>query len=185
MRLDRHKSQLLIVDMQEKVLPPVADAGPVTQQCVRLLHMARRLNVPITVSEHYPQGLGATVAAIREGAPDAPRLSKTHFSCWGEEALRGRLRELRRQGRRQVVAAGIETHACLGLTVLDLQANGFDCFVVADATSARSAHSRELALQRMRQAGAEIGDSEMVLFEWLERAGTPEFKDLIELIKPS
>jgi nicotinamidase-related amidase len=183
MRLDRRKSQLLIVDVQEKMAPPVRDADRVIHNCARLLRIARRLEVPIAFSEHYPKGLGGTIAQLAEAGAGAPRLAKVHFSAWADEGLRGHFRELRRRGRQQVIAAGIESHVCLGLTVLDLQANGFDCFVVADAVSARSDASHDLALQRMRQAGAEIIDTETVLFELLERAATPEFKELIELIK--
>lgn len=183
MRLERTKSQLLIVDMQEKVLPHVRKAERVLDMCLRLIRIARRLEVPITIAEHYPQGLGPTVSAVLEAAPQATRMEKVHFSCLGDDRFREHLRDLRRHGRSQVVAAGIESQVCLGLTVLGLQANGFDAFVAADAVSGRSKMRHRLALARMRQAGAQIVDSESVLFEWLDRADTPEFRELIALIK--
>jgi isochorismate hydrolase len=97
--------------------------------------------------------------------------------------LRSRLDELRRQGRQQVVIAGIESHVCVMQTATDLENSGFDAFVVADAVTSRSKTSKRLALNRLAKAGADIVDSEMVLFEWLGRAGTPEFKELQPLVK--
>jgi isochorismate hydrolase len=97
--------------------------------------------------------------------------------------LRDRLHELRRQGRSQVVIGGIEAHVCVLQTAIDLEAQGFEAFVVADAIGSRSKTSRKLAIERLERAGADVVDSEMVLFEWLERAGTPEFKELQALIK--
>jgi isochorismate hydrolase len=97
--------------------------------------------------------------------------------------LRERLHDLRRQGRLQVVIGGIEAHVCVAQTAMDLEAQGFEAFVVADATGSRSKSSRKLALTRLLRAGVDVVDSEMVLFEWLERAATPEFKELQALIK--
>ena len=82
-----------------------------------------------------------------------------------------------------MVLAGIETHVCVLQTAIDLEAQGFEAFVVADAVGSRSKDSRKLALTRLAKAGVDVVDSEMVLFEWLERAGTPAFKDLQALIK--
>jgi isochorismate hydrolase len=81
------------------------------------------------------------------------------------------------------VIGGIESHVCVAQTAIDLQSRGFDTFIVADATSSRSKTSKRLALSRLAKSGAEIVDSEMVLFEWLGKAGTPEFKELHGLVK--
>lgn len=184
MRMKREKSQLLIVDVQEKLLPAMASASRVEAMSVRLLRAARRLGAPITLSEQYPRGLGATIEAVRaEAGNEAVVLDKTCFSCFADEGLRNRLLALRTEGRLQIVLAGIEAHICVMQTALDLAANGFETFVAADAISSRSEESRSLAMIRMRDAGARIVDSEMVMFEWLERAGTPEFKDLQQFIK--
>jgi nicotinamidase-related amidase len=151
---------------------------------VRLVRAARRLGIPITLSEQYPQGLGPTVDPIREAfANDGLVVDKVEFSCLRAEPLRERLHELRRQGRPQVVIGGIEAHVCVAQTAIDLEGQGFEAFVVADATGSRAKMSRKLALGRLLNSGVDIVDSEMVLFEWLERAGTPEFKELQALIK--
>jgi len=184
MRMQRERSQLLIVDVQEKVAPPVHDAAAMIAVCCRIVQIATRLGVPITVSQHYPKGLGVTVEPLRTmlGA-DAVVLDKMHFSCMGNKALHHRFDTLRDQSRGQVVIAGIEAHVCVGQTALDLLADGYEVYLVADGVSSRSPLSRDLSLTRIRQAGGYIVDSEMVMFEWLGKAGTPEFKDLIGLIR--
>lgn len=184
MRLNRQSSQLLIIDVQEKLAPAVVEPERLFGVTGRLIQIAKRLNVPITVSQQYPQGLGATVAPLKEMiGNEGVFLDKTHFSCLGDDNLRRHLQQLRRNGRNQVVVTGMETHVCVAQTVLDLKQHGFDTFVVADAVSSRTKESRGLALERLRGAGAVIIDSEMVLFEWLEKAGTPEFRELHRLIK--
>src|SRR5262249_52847620 len=102
---------------------------------------------------------------------------------WRSERLRERLHELRRQGRPQVVIGGIEAHVCVTQTAIDLEEQGFESFVVADAVGSRAKASRKLALTRLLKAGVDVVDSEMVVFEWLEPAGTPEIKELQALVK--
>jgi nicotinamidase-related amidase len=184
MLLARDKSQLLIVDVQDKLLDAISGKDRVVERCVRLVRAARTLDVPITLSEQYPQGLGPTVEPIREAVANAGFvIDKVEFSCMRNAKLRDRLHELRRRGRPQVVIAGTEAHVCVLQTAIDLQGQGFETFVVADAIGSRSKANRERAIARLLKAGADIVDSEMVLFEWLERAGTPEFKELHALVK--
>jgi isochorismate hydrolase len=184
MLLTRDKSQLLIIDVQDKLLAAMSGKDRLVERCVRLLHAAKALQIPITASQQYPQGLGSTTAPIREALGNAsPMIDKVEFSCLKNEALRERLHELRRQGRPQVVIGGIEAHVCVIQTAIDLEEQGFEAFVVADAISSRAKTSKRLALMRLLKAGADIVDSEMVLFEWLGRAGTPEFKELQALVK--
>jgi nicotinamidase-related amidase len=184
MLIARDKSQLLIVDVQDKLLGAISGKDRVVERCIRLVRAARLLEVPITVSEQYPQGLGPTVDPIREAYGNAGFIvDKVEFSCLRSEPLRERLHELRRQGRPQVVIGGIEAHVCVLQTAIDLEAQGFEAFVVADAIGSRSKVNRKLAMNRLMNAGVDVVDSEMVLFEWLERAGTREFKDLQALIK--
>jgi nicotinamidase-related amidase len=185
--MHRERSQLLIVDLQEKVTPAVQNAASVVEVCSRLVHIAGRLGVPVTVSQHYAKGLGPIVEPLRAALDaldeKAVTLDKVHFSCVSDEALHQRFDALRDHGRGQVVVAGIEAHVCVGQTVLDLIADGFEVYVAADGVSSRSGRSRLLSLKRIRQAGGYVVDSEMVMFEWLEKAGTPEFKELIGLLK--
>jgi nicotinamidase-related amidase len=184
MLISRDKSQLLIVDVQDKLISAISGKDRVVERCVRLVRAARLLDIPITLSEQYPQGLGPTVDPIREAfANSGFVIDKVEFSCLRNEALRDRLHELRRQGRPQVVIGGTEAHVCVLQTAIDLEAQGFEAFVVADAIGSRSKVKRKLAINRMAKAGADVVDSEMVVFEWLERAGTRKFKELQALIK--
>jgi nicotinamidase-related amidase len=184
MLLARDKSQLLIIDVQDKLLGAISGKDRVVERCVRLVRGARLLRIPITLSEQYPQGLGPTVDPIREAVANAGFVvDKVEFSCLRSEPLRDRLHELRRQGRPQIVIGGIEAHVCVLQTAIDLEAQGFEAFVVADAIGSRSKVNRKLAISRLARSGADVVDSEMVLFEWLERAGTPKFKELQALIK--
>jgi nicotinamidase-related amidase len=184
MLIARDKSQLLLIDVQDRLLGAISGKDRVVERCVRLVRAARLLGIPITLSEQYPQGLGPTVDPIREAVANAGFVvDKVEFSCMRSEPLRDRLHELRRQGRPQIVIGGIEAHVCVLQTAIDLEAQGFEAFVVADAIGSRSKVNRKLAINRLAKAGADVVDSEMVLFEWLERAGTPEFKELQTLIK--
>ena len=184
MHIRQKMSQLLIVDIQDKVFAPIPDSHEIIEKTVRLIKAATHFGVPITVSEHYPKGIGSTVELIRRAlGHGAATIEKLHFSCLKNETLRLHFEEHRDIGRGQMVIAGIETHVCVLQTGLDLIADGYEVFLVADATGSRSPMSRELAMRRLRQAGAVIVDSEMVIFEWLEKAGTADFKALLPLIK--
>jgi nicotinamidase-related amidase len=177
-------SQLLIVDIQDKVFGPIPGKEKILQKTLELIQAAKVLEIPITVSEHYPNGLGQTVAPLRAAlGEDAVICEKLHFSGAKDEKLRHRFEDLRDTGRGQVIVAGIEAHVCVMQTALNLIAEGFELFIAADAVGSRKAQSCELALARIRQAGAVIVDSEMVIFEWAEKAGTAEFKSLLSLLK--
>jgi nicotinamidase-related amidase len=149
-----------------------------------LMQAAARLGVPILVSEQYPQGLGPTVAELRHLAPPESIHAKTAFSCADDPDLRLKLADFQRA---QVIVCGIEAHVCVLQTALGLSAkdgsNGVAPVVVADATSSRTHANREAALARLRANNVPVVTTEMVLFEWLGRAGTPEFKELSRLIR--
>jgi nicotinamidase-related amidase len=184
MLLSRDKSQLLIVDVQTKLLPVVSGQQAVLDRCILLVRAARRLGIPITVSEQYPRGLGPTVASLRDAVGDFGAVfEKIEFSCLRNTVLHERLHSLRRKGTSQVVVAGTEAHVCVAQTTIDLATQGFETFVVADAVGSRSETDRKLALLRIGKCGADAVTSEMVVFEWLGQAGTPEFKDLLALVK--
>nr|WP_245297194.1 MULTISPECIES: isochorismatase family protein [Rhodomicrobium] len=177
-------SQLLIVDIQDKVLAPISGGKELVQNASRLIKAAKLLKVPVTVSEQAPKEHGHTAAALRrELAGDAAVLAKMHFSCLHDEALRSHFEETRDTGRGQIVIAGIEAHVSVAQTALDMIVDGYEVFVAADAVGARNAARRDLALARLRQCGAHIVDGETVIWEWLEKAGTAEFTELQPLFK--
>ena len=166
-------SALLVVDIQERLLPAVHDNARVVANSVWLIRVAQRLGVPVLASEQYPQGLGGTVAAIRELLPAEAFVDKVHFSCAAEQ---GCMRRIDALDREQVVIVGIEAHVCVLQTALELHAAGKEVYLVADAVSSRAPGDVQLALERMRAAGVQVVSREMVVFEWLRQAGTDSFR---------
>ena len=180
MVLERGRSCLLIVDVQERLAPVMSDPRRVLQNCTYLMRAAARLDIPTLVSEQYPKGLGPTMVDLRPYIPEGGALPKVHFSAAADPAIFARLEAL---GRDQVVIAGIETHICVLQTALDLQAKGFQSMVVADACASRRVESEQMAWNRLRQSGVQLLSFEMAVFEWLGEGGTPEFKELSALVK--
>lgn len=174
MLIDANRSVLLVVDVQERLLPAIHDGAQVLEHCLWLIRLGRRLLVPVVASEQYPQGLGRSVPAVREALPAEAFVEKVCFSCVAEDVLRA----LPLFERAQWVVAGTEAHVCVQQTVLDLCAAGKQVFVVAEAVGSRRPRDRELALERMARQGAQIVSREMVAFEWLRRAGTDLFREV-------
>ncbi len=183
MLLDAGKSSLLLIDVQERLLPAMHEADRVVRNAALLLTAATTLAVPVTVSEQYPRGLGHTVPELV--APDANvwRFEKLSFSCWRDRPLANHLIGLHEAGRPQVILAGIEAHVCVLQTAIDMAMAGFAVFAVADAMSSRRPSSAELAFERMTANGVQVVTTEMAVFELLGQAGTPTFKALSALIK--
>jgi nicotinamidase-related amidase len=179
MLLERHRSQLLMVDIQERLLPAMSDPGTVVKNGTRLLEAARILAVPVTVSEQYPAGLGRTVPELASLAPANAVHEKVEFSCFANPALRAALSG----DGRQTVIFGIEAHVCVLQSALEMAADGHDVTIVVDAVGSRAPESKEIALRRLQDAGIRLATTEMILFEWLRRAGTPEFKTISRLIR--
>jgi nicotinamidase-related amidase len=181
MLLDASHSSLLIVDIQERLLPAMDDGARVVSRTQILMKAAEALELPVTISEQYPKGLGKTVPDIASNR--ATVFEKTSFSCWRDQAIKAHFINHHEHGRPLVIIAGIEAHVCVLQSALDLHNAGFGVFVVADAISSRSKESVDLALGRLRQADIQIINAEMALFELLGKAGTPEFKTLSALIR--
>jgi nicotinamidase-related amidase len=177
--LSRHESRLLIVDVQEKLVPKIFALDRMLANCRTLIQAARILRVPVYATEQYPKGLGSTVRQLAE-LLEQP-VQKLRFSC--AEALEWDVAAGHADNRFQVVVAGMEAHVCVLQTVLDLMGNGFQVYVAADAVSSRSEFDWKIALDRMAAGGATVVTTESVLFEWCEVSGTPEFKQISQLIK--
>ena len=172
MLMNRDQSVLLVVDIQERLLPHIHEGEAVLDNTVWLVKVAQRLGVPVMVSEQYPKGIGPTVAVLRGLTFPEAIGKKLHFSCVAGKCLDG----LAGAGRPQVVVAGTESHVCVLQTVLDLRRQGKEIFVVAEAVGSRRPSDKELALARMRSHGVHVVSREMVAFEWLRQAGTDEFR---------
>ncbi len=174
MLMEADRSVLLIVDVQERLLPAIYEGAQVLAHCLWLVRLAQRLQVPVVVSEHYPRGLDRSVSAVRELLPENAFVEKVFFSCMAA----GALQPLPMFERQQWIVAGTEAHVCVQQTVLDLRAAEKSVFVVAEAVGSRRPFDRELALARMARNGAEVVSREMVAFEWLKRGGTDIFREV-------
>ncbi|OWJ93442.1 hydrolase [Pseudomonas sp. A46] len=173
MLIDLHKATLLVIDVQDKLVPAMADPQGILPRIRWLLQVATELGLPTVISEQYPKGLGATATALTDAAPQAIVVEKLQFSCVAAECLPESL-----LAREQVVVCGMETHVCVLQTVLELLALGKEVFVVEDAVASRTPASREAGLRRMRDAGAQVVNREMVVFECLRGASHPRFRHI-------
>ena len=179
-RLDADKAQLLVVDLQEKLLPHIADHESIMAQSVRMIRAARELGLPITLTEQYPEGLGQMRSTVTDAVDRAPPLQKVTFSVWQDADCRERLQELIRP---QVLLAGIEAHVCVQQTAFDLREARLLPFVLADAVGSRRRFDRDVALDRLRAAGVGVTTVESAIFEMLARAGTDLFKRILPIVR--
>ena len=181
-QLDRARTCVLVIDIQEKLLPLIRNHERVTQACVKLLRGLSVFAAPIVVTEQYPKGLGGTVSSICDALGEAEYrvLEKPTFSAWADPVVR---EALIAHDRPQIVVIGIEAHVCVQQSVLDLVSRDYDTFVCADAIGSRGTGDYECALHRMRQEGAWVTTVESVLFEICHRCDGPDFKRMLEVIK--
>ncbi|MBI1335898.1 MAG: isochorismatase family protein [Phycisphaera sp.] len=179
-RLNPDSCALLVVDMQEKLLPAMHEPDRVLQRVGVLVDGFRVLNKPIIVTEQYPRGLGRTVPQLRDRLPQGTLPGeKLKFSACIEPVRK----QLSDKMVRSVVVCGIEAHVCVLQTCLDLANLGFVVFVAHDAVSSRKAIDRDTALRRLEQAGVVPTTAESVLLELVHEAGTDAFKSVLPIIK--
>ena len=174
--LDRERTALVVVDVQEAFRPAVLDFERVAFDAAKLVQGAQILGLPIVVTEQYPKGLGATVPEVAEHLDGIEPLEKVRFSAAAADGF-----DLK--GRDQVLVCGIESHVCVSQTAHDLLDRGLEVHVARDAVSSRTEENRELGLHKMEGSGAVLTSVETALFELLGAAGTPEFKEIQALVK--
>ncbi|MGC8988814.1 MAG: hydrolase [Verrucomicrobiia bacterium] len=179
-RIDRRASGLLVIDIQERLLPSMFEKERVVRNAVLLIRGMQILGRNTLVTEQYPKGIGPTVPEVAAALEGFQPLEKVAFSAVGADGFN---RAFAKMGATDLVICGIEAHVCVAQTCLDLLERGLRVFVVSDAVSSRTPANWKLGLERMRNAGAVIVSAEMILFELLEKAGTPEFKQLLPLLK--
>ena len=166
---------LVVVDVQGKLAEVMHDRDEMFGNINRLSGSARLLDVPAVITEQLPDKLGPTREELTDSLTDVAVISKSSFSCCGEAAFN---QALESSDKKQVLLCGIETHICVLQTALDLLEHGFEVFVAADAVSSRNPENKQLALERMRQHGAEIITTESALFEWMRDAAHPAFREV-------
>lgn len=178
--LDRHKTALIVVDMQERFAPIISDFGDIEKNILTLIRGCEILNVPVFHTEQYPKGLGRTTETIQSALADQAPIEKMRFSIAEEELL---MTALNNAGITYIILVGIETHVCMLQSALDFKHLGYTVHLIQDATGSRKTLNRDVAIERMRQHGITISVTESSLFELAKIAGTDEFKQLSKLIK--
>ncbi len=181
-QLDVDRAFVLVIDLQEKLLPLVRHHDAIIRATRQLLDTVRIFELPVLATEQNPRGIGQTVPGVRAcmQASGAAVLEKMTFSAWAEPAVRDAILSL---DRPQVVMVGIEAHVCIQQTALDMQSRDYDVFVCGDGVGSRSRIDYELSLDRMRQEGVWVTTVESVLFELCNRCDTSRFKAMLEIIK--
>lgn len=175
-------SLLVMVDMQEKLLPAMHDGEECVKRHQVLLRSAEALKLPVIVSEQYPQGLGSTIQELKElYQPQWSVVTKNTFSCFGEQCFLEKLKE--HQPATNLIISGIESHVCVLQTALDAVNNDFHVIVVADAVTSRKCADKSTALKLMSQNGIQIMSTESILFMLLHSAAHPAFKTVAKLIR--
>ncbi|MEH6650635.1 MAG: hydrolase [Motiliproteus sp.] len=175
MLISPDQSLLLVVDIQDKLVPAVCQPEKLIKQTRWLVEIAALLDVPVFASEQYPLGLGHTVSELLEKIPAANIVDKVHFSCAAEA---GCLEPIEQQHRKQIIICGMEAHVCVLQTAIGLHQKGFDVFVIEDLISSRSEQDKQIAVERLRHLQIQLVSREMVAFEWMVKSGTEVFKTI-------
>ncbi len=180
--LQAESSALIVVDIQEKLLPPIYEKERLVRNSQLLIRLARILNIPTLATTQYAKGLGNTVPEIASLLPQLEAVDKLEFSCFGSDAFCARLKHLP-GNRNTVLLCGMESHICVTQTALGALREGYLVHVASDAVSSRTEWNWKIGLERMRAAGAIISSTEMIMYELLGRSGSPVFKELLPYLK--
>jgi nicotinamidase-related amidase len=173
---------LLVIDIQQKLLPPIFNKEELVRNAQLLIRLAGILDIPAMVTTQYAKGLGPTVPEIAELLPGCEQMDKLEFSSFGCDLFCAGLKSLPRD-RNTLLVCGMEAHICVLQTVLGALDRGYLVHVVADAVGSRAELNWELGLDRMRDAGAVISSTEMAMYELLRASGTAAFKQMLPFIK--
>jgi len=178
--LSRDNVILVVIDLQDGLLPKISGADEVIDKAVKLIRFARTLDLPVVWTEQYPKGLGATNERVSKELEGLKAFEKVSFGCFGGPGFEDAVVAA---GRNQLLMVGIETHVCVMQTALVALSKGYEVYVPRDAVGSRCFGDYEAGLARMQAHGAEIVTAEMAMFEILRAAGTPEFKKVLPLLK--
>jgi len=178
--INRADAVLVVVDIQERLAAAMPHKDDVIETATFLVRACDAMGVPVIVTRQYVAGLGDTVSELADVLGNREPIDKLTFSCMGTPEFR---EAISKPGRRQVLLAGMETHVCVSQTALDLMGAGYEVSVLADGVCSRRSHDHEIAVRRLATVGASVTVAESVIYEMLGVAGTPEFKQVLELVK--
>ncbi|MEM4245952.1 MAG: hydrolase [Candidatus Bathyarchaeia archaeon] len=178
--IDTQNVIILCIDFQEKLLPYIFDFEKIVKNAIIMIKAAKILQVPIIVTEQYPKGIGRTVKPVADALGEYQPVEKVHFSCFQEEDFTSKLQKL---GRENLIIMGIESHVCIYQTTREAINAGYHAYILEDAMSSRVRENHEIAVRRMISEGAIPSSVEMTIFELLKKAGTPEFREILKIVK--
>ena len=171
---------LLIIDIQGKLWNVMYEKEALLENAQKLVKGMQVLGIPIILTEQNPQGLGPTVPELTQLMPEVQPLPKFEFSCCQNTAFKQAISHLK---RKQILICGIESHICVYQTTLELLSQGYEVQVVADGVSSRLMRNRDIALTRVQSEGAKLTATEMAIYELLQTAESPQFKEILKVIK--
>jgi len=180
--LEADECALVVVDIQEKLLPPIFNKETMVKNSQLLIRLAKILSIPVMATTQYTKGLGMVVPEIASLLDGVRTIDKLEFGCFGSEEFRSDVRKLPGT-RNTLLLCGMETHICVLQTALGALNDGYLVHVASDAVGSRSDWNWRIGLARMRSAGAVISSTEMMMYELLRCSGTPQFKELLPFIK--
>jgi nicotinamidase-related amidase len=180
--LDPEQCALVVIDIQQKLLPPIFQREQMVRNAQLVIRSAGVLKIPTLLSTQYAKGLGSTVPEIASLLPQAEPVDKTLFSCFGSDAFCGLIKRLPGQ-RNTLLLCGMESHICVTQTALAALRQGYVVHVASDAVSSRTEWNWKIGLDRMRQAGAVISSTEMMVYELMRSSSSAAFKELLPHLK--
>jgi nicotinamidase-related amidase len=180
--LKAEQCALLVIDIQEKLLPPIFQNEQLVKNAQLLIRAAAILKIPVLVSTQYSKGLGSTVPAIASLLPDTEAIDKTLFSCFGSDAFCAAAKRLP-GNRNTLLMCGMESHICVMQTALAALREGYLVHVASDAVGSRTEWNWKIGLERMRAAGAVISSTEMMIYELMQSSSSAAFKELLPHLK--
>lgn len=180
--LEADQCALVVVDIQQKLLPPIFNNESLVRNSQLLVRLAKILSIPILLTTQYSKGLGATVPEIASLLEGTEAIDKLEFGCFGNGLFRSALKALP-GNRNTVLLCGMETHICVMQTALGALNDGYLVHVASDAVGSRAKWNWKIGLDRMRAAGAVVSSTEMMMYELLRCSGTQQFKELLQYLK--
>jgi len=181
--LQLENALLLVIDPQEKLLPKVFQPKRVIENTILLLRFARQVGLPMLVTTQYERGIGPIIEPIRKEMGEQPTWDKVEFGCLNNPQFAGHLENQRASGTKTLILCGIESHICVAQTAMGVIKGGYNVHVASDAISSRTEWNWKIGLERMKQAGAVISSTEMVIFEILKRSDSPHFRAILPDLK--
>lgn len=176
----RENSMLLIIDIQQAMLKAIDSWKRTARKVRQLIRSSDVFDIPILLTEQYTKGLGETLPELLKEIDSPQVFQKEHFSACLEDNF---IPTIQSYNRKKIVVVGMETHVCVLQTCLDLMTSGFQVHLVADAVASRSNENRDIAIDLMKQAGAVISSTEIVIFQWALRANTDDFRKILPIVK--